>query len=1223
MRCPPGAVEDISKQQLSTSLMMRGRGRGAGRTHHETAGSGRETAETIPEGDVDDVPEVEVPAALLEYKRDADAALKPKEHSRYELEVRYVHPAYAVNARLFHATKEAILKRWSIPPVEEVSTVVNYPQNLRTVTVANQRVQTEYKRELGDPAGRGLGDDERSAATGEQAAGLSAYLSRSYPYKVALSEERPATPEERSLVSRLQPVRTVERVRTSYALSRQVRIDCTVSTETRHRVGGGGGGTGGGGRNERPSTTYRIELEVTDATIDAETLRDDYVAPLLRLVLESPILVTLQTLQAIRRSPPFLNDTRFSTRPVPPGISVDKPEDLRFYELSSSTIGEDLTRGGLLTKERYCVTIKTDGVRRLLLVFRDSVYLVGVHSGNTWSFSRVYRRAGGVLPLHGTLIDGELLDDYGEGRTFYDPDAVYTYWAFDVVAYRAPRKTKSAQEQEIIVSTALERQPNPVADQPDIFRVFMVPGDEVGVEVGGGTRADGEVGGANDAYTSRLSILQRLCGQIRWSRLSLNCKHFTRCDGASRFFAACKETLEAEYPFGTDGLIFTNMDAPYTTTLRGNLGGWFNVSYNRKWKPRKKLTVDLLYRDGRLWAADREIEGPDKITPFRGVRGLEWDGRFEDTYEGERLKDGQIMEFAYLSVGEVQDEDEDAEEDNAELPKRLVPIRPRNDKDMPSSVKAAGDVWRLLYNPIRQATLKGESYQLMRKYHNGVKRGFLGELQANTRDLDVGIGQGGDMLEQYRLGLRVVGLEVNPQQIMRFEQRLAALKRQERGRWNDNAVVVEMMGGQDPRVRQLGTFDVATLFFVITFFRGDDLVALIDNLAAVVKDGGRVYLTGFDARRFASFLPGYEEALAAAEGKVEDISFRYDSPATIFELNGPEVGLHLRGTLVGTEHELQLEYAVEYDEVVRMMEERGFHVDENAFLTEEDFLGQDESWYTRSTRLIRLSRGVRADVGGPVASTSLEELALPGLPAVNLIRYTMDDEGAEGEGGGGEEEEEDGLLPSPDGLAAGETLELEYLGYDLERLGVLGDGNCLLHAVCQSISDQYPAMTDREKTLFVRELRQDLADNVDESTFDELGGGSVKALYGTLERFRAHLKRWRKYRGRIVYEWLGEEVLDLLERTFSVEIIMLWYTRKNGMIPGIGARTDKDYRRSIILLNLGNAHYESVGLRSEGEVWTLFDATHTLIDVLRRRSASWARERELERQRGRTRDVPA
>ena len=118
-----------------------------------------------------------------------------------------------------------------------------------------------------------------------------------------------------------------------------------------------------------------------------------------------------------------------------------------------------------------------------------------------------------------------------------------------------------------------------------------------------------------------------------------------------------------------------------------------------------------------------------------------------------------------------------------------------------------------------------------------------------------------------------------------------------------------------------------------------------------------------------------------------------------------------------------------------------------------------------------------------------------------------------------------------------------------------------------------------------------MANDLTREVYETLGDGEV-AVHWTYSGFKRFL---------LSKQWLGEEFIDYFEQTFNVEILMLWFHETHGMIPGIAKPRETPYPHSIILLNLGNYHYEPVAYESKDRNWTLFSSQHSLIRKLRER----------------------
>jgi hypothetical protein len=275
----------------------------------------------------DDIQDILIPSEYIDRKKEDPESI--------EVEVRFSHKDYPITGRLFHSVREQIKHYFGLKEVESEESTVNYYKDF--VRSINTGSKLYYERKV----------EENKVEH------------KDYPFKIALSKETIIKEKNIPKSDRIKPTRVVERTRYSYIVDDVVRYDFTFAKIN---------------DSTKEWTEYRIEMEILEG-IEASILTRTYLLPLLKFVLESPILYTLVELNDIKNNPPFVyyrNNER--TR-----LQIDKPEDLLFY---------DLKRDGLIANYDYMVTIKTDGIRKLFFIHKDSIYFVGVH-GKYFSFSRI------------------------------------------------------------------------------------------------------------------------------------------------------------------------------------------------------------------------------------------------------------------------------------------------------------------------------------------------------------------------------------------------------------------------------------------------------------------------------------------------------------------------------------------------------------------------------------------------------------------------------------------------------------------------------------------------------------------------------------------------------------------------------------------------------------------------------------------------------------------
>jgi hypothetical protein len=819
---------------------------------------------------------------------------------------------------------------------------------------------------------------------------------------------------------------------------------------------------------------FSIELEILVDNVDAGAIIVTYLTPLLHYILATPILMTNVELSQLQRALE--------------GIEAEKPTDLRISDLSST---------GLMGTTAFSITIKTDGVRYGLFFYGYGIYFVGFH-GRSRSFAKILA-LNRPAPNQGLLLDGELVITNGYG--LLDPEVVMDYYVFDVIVF-------TKVENESVKSTSVVRAAN--ENIP-----FIADGDSL----------------------SRRKIIHDVVLKTTFSSIALTLheKVYNTYNDPPGFFKGCRDILNVDYPFETDGLVFIPSYLPYSP----------KDTLAKKWKDPSHLTIDFLYdncSEGVTLYISSKIVTKKAGTSsehyinkaFEGTLRFPWNGSYEKVFaDGTEAILGQIIEFQWLE-----------DKDNS----RFIPIRVRDDKDFPSSIVAATDTWNLIHSPITKETITGSSFQLMRRFQNGIKAEIISSLPPYTTIRDDGSGQGGQALQWKDAMAEVTAIEPNPKMRKELERRLEAFH------YADHVTVVPIKA-QDPTVKELGVFEVVTSFHSITFFQGKDLAAYLDNVAFATKsNGGSYYLMGFDAKRLATLLD----------------TDKYNEPNLAFSIKGNAVNIR-----VGPEDEEnktlvnQSEYAINYDEIVLGLQQRGFIILEDTYLTEERFMSKEEIAYSSSTRYIRAKYGAVRLEKEVLASLGLPPTTNLPLDSIETTRGTMA-----------------GLRPVNYAISIDEMVPFVYEGYNLVRVGTIGDGSCYLHATAFAMSDTYRGYGIDDRIGFVREIRNDFADNLSVNLFSLLGDKEV-SVHFSYEGYKKHLHSNNS---------IGQELDDLFEQTYETNIIVLWYNR--GKVIKGTAKPNLRYLRTIILLNINNTHYETVGVVINGKIQTIFRKDHPLVRML-------------------------
>lgn len=327
-----------------------------------------------------------------------------------------------------------------------------------------------------------------------------------------------AAREDLTQVDRLPQTRpTMVREKKRYSVTvYKSRIDLTEVT------------TYSGGINARESatTTYELEVEALD--------KKDLAA--FEQVLKSVLLVVQDTIEIYKES-----EKRRVIRDVNRLLGVKKPcnyVDVHALIQPRNLKVRDLHYGAIVPRSdkdvKYTVTIKADGVRKLLVVLDYGMYLV--------YSDQIQRLSRGIKDWHGTIFECEVIP-----------------------------KDKLSDD---------------ATDEHRQARVYALIYDAL---VFGGQSIKGL------SYFQRIEYAQKFVA-AKSPGLVLELKEFHRFSTVHDFYAAVERVLSASYPYKTDGLIFTPDNYQYDPSVSRLKLSERKLHIHPdilKWKPPSQLTIDF------------------------------------------------------------------------------------------------------------------------------------------------------------------------------------------------------------------------------------------------------------------------------------------------------------------------------------------------------------------------------------------------------------------------------------------------------------------------------------------------------------------------------------------------------------------------------------------------------------------------------------------------------
>lgn len=469
-------------------------------------------------------------------------------------------------------------------------------------------------------------------------------------------------------------------------------------------------------------------------------------------------------------------------------------------------------------------------------------------------------------------------------------------------------------------------------------------------------------------HADRMKICQIIADKFKDTLLYVTTKAFHSFNTPERFFEVMASMFR-EQPllvYRNDGFMFTPETSPYNPHSDQNpLSVRVLTRYPDicKWKPLDKLTIDfrIVWRAGML---PRELElnvferGQD--VKFIGSKLNPADVSMVDVDNPmtRNLPTGTIVEYGW----DVKTE-------------RLIPQRLRLDKLRPNHKNIAVDVWDDIHHPIDAETLQGQSLDLVRAYHNQIKRSLY-DSDAGETLLDIGGGRGGDV-GKWRRYRRVITVEPNADNRRELERRIHVQGMQ-------NKVRVIAAGGEETEVitQAVRAFlvqaDTVSLMLSLSFFFGDPtkLRALAQTIINNLKPGGQILYLTIDGD---SVDQVFDPAFRGVVLKRLDLG-----PASFERINSNEMKVHIAGTIV----EDQTEWLVRLTSLVEVLNSTSprFSLASRHRASTEKFMSSGEALYSEMYSFGSITSGpaLIPEVIPPIVMKPVERPAQ--LPSPKLVQ---------------------------------------------------------------------------------------------------------------------------------------------------------------------------------------------------------------------------------------------
>ena len=686
-------------------------------------------------------------------------------------------------------------------------------------------------------------------------------------------------------------------------------------------------------------------------------------------------------------------------------------------------------------------------------------------------------------------------------------------------------------------------------------------------------------------HQQRMEYAQTVANTWKSDVLTLNTKSFLAFSTPSEFFEVMREMFRQQLllPYKEDGFMFTPSTVEYNPhsdkypLYKRNLVEYPDIC---KWKPINELTIDLLLRKGIPYSIEK-----NELVPFT---------KFEiaETPLTENIPEDSVVEFGY-----------DPEQN------LLIPRRIRFDKEKPNRRDVAEDVAEDIKNPIDEETMKGNTFALLRKYHNSIKKNLFLSVQDERTLLDIGSGYGGD-LGKWKNFTRILAVEPDPEHVEELRRRLITYGMSDKVR-------ILLAGGQETEiisknVEELlgGKADVISSMLSLTFFwQSSELVdALVETISRNLRAGGKYLFLTMDGDLVEqTFEPAFGTGQVLKELKLGPASLKYNSDIFPKELN-----INIEGTIV----ENQKEWLVRLDDLKLRLGKRGISLQVLRKANEEKFLNESETLMTKMYTYGSFLRTKGEENLKVVEEKEVEKkdeistlFPLATLPPISSIEIPeIVKEIAENE----EEEEELGMLDMD---------KIEYVNCTwwreepVVRIGAAADGSCSIHSILNAFLKVYqinPSQKFRKD--FAKRLRKDIANSLTQpdpkhpgkTYYETAADGSFPQLY---EQQLLGVSFEDVFKQKVDFSieglqrlfnstcFLGDELYKFVAELLDIDLYVMRITNLD-LYPHLNTHDPGIDKRSVVICG-NNVHFETIGIIRNELCQTFFEPNDPFILKIR------------------------
>jgi mRNA capping enzyme, guanylyltransferase (alpha) subunit len=685
-----------------------------------------------------------------------------------------------------------------------------------------------------------------------------------------------------------------------------------------------------------------------------------------------------------------------------------------------------------------------------------------------------------------------------------------------------------------------------------------------------------------------------------------------------------RETYGDDMELSNDGLVYTSADSSYM------------AKPILKYKFPRTMTIDFMIRDGKfidniytfkLYVYnDRNI---NVLFPFnQPTISVEQSNPLFGS-----LSNGMIVECSF--------------QDNKFIPERI-----RKDKIKPNFITVAQDVFYDMVHPMSPELLLhklheykvggeapklrlkshlhtlgashtlGSSYTLgsclkeMRSYHNMEKRRLINLYYQHKNGLSIGFGRGGDIFKYNDAKAQIVfGIEPNIDNLNEANKRIGESQFTTQFDLIHEPAQNSLVISERIQEKIHQKVDVVDSFFSLTFFFESEaeLDKLCNTIAGNLSQKGYFIGTTMDGQRTFDYLRGKDKVIVPECFSIEK---QYQDGVTPDGGNkfGRKILIDLQETIV----QKQWEYLVDFETLKQKLQKWGLVLVETGFFSPSSTVDPRVRPFSSLNRWFVFQR---QETEKELATKERKETETQKVK--DARKYVL-------------------RMLKPDTIQKFENKYGEPA--QLVRIGTLGGGDCFFHSVLSLMDTHYNQLNEDEKKDYVKMTRRVVSEKLSEDIWRRLGNGqlaimlvvnslvelfdcdvSLKKYITKMETIHAHdLMEWsEKFLSmvdddlktkmnrillavsNIVYQtfkknifkcgvWVSYDMIEFLSSVFHVNIYIIRDSTR-APYPEATTKCNRE-QKSVILLWVGESHYEAMGIHDSGQITRVFPPNDPIIE---------------------------